>query len=124
MTNAVQTLPKALIVFQRDQTKLTFAKRRYKPDLSEVSYPINQATVMCKDLYFYMNSCFYQFGVQYKQMVQRQLFAEFKVTKGELQLCETPLTHYHLSSAPFINKGQVHHSLLEEKKILKKAMAA
>lgn len=48
-------------------------------------------------------------------MVQRQLSAEFNVTKGELQLCETPFTHYHLSSAPFTNKGQVHHSLLEEK---------
>lgn len=56
---------------------------------------------------------------------QRQLFPEFKVTKGELQLCETPFTHYHLSPAPFTNKGQVHYSLLEEKKKknLKKAMA-
>lgn len=53
---------------------------------------------------------------------QRQLFAEFKVTKGELQLCETPFTHYHLSPAPFTNKGQVYYSLLEEK-ILRKAMA-
>lgn len=50
---------------------------------------------------------------------QRQLFAEFKVTKGELQLCETPFTHYHLSPAPFTNKGQVHYSLLEEKNSLK-----
>lgn len=66
MTNAVQTLSKALMVFQRDQTKLIFAKWRYKPDLSEVAYPINQATVMCKDLYFYTNSCFYQFWVQHK----------------------------------------------------------
>lgn len=47
-------------------------------------------------------------------MVQRQLFAEFKVTKAEL-----PFTHYHLSSAPFTNKGQVHYSLLEEKNSLK-----
>lgn len=92
MASAVQTLSRALIAFQRDQTKLTFAKWREKPELSEVAYPINQATVMCKDLYFYMNSCFYQFWVQHKQMGQRQLFAEFKVTKGELQLCETPLT--------------------------------
>lgn len=52
-------------------------------------------------------------------MVQRQLFAEFEVTEGELQLCETPLTHYRLSSAPFTNKGQVHYSLLEEKNSLK-----
>lgn len=52
-------------------------------------------------------------------MVQRQLFAEFKVTKAELQLCETPFTHYHLSSAPFTNKGQVHYSLLQEKNSLK-----
>lgn len=74
---------------------------------------------MCKDLYFYMNSCFYQFWVQHKQVGQRQLFAEFKVTKGELQLCETPLTHYHLPSAPFTNKGQVHYWLLEEKNSFK-----
>lgn len=52
---------------------------------------------------------------------QRQLFPEFKVTKGELQLCETPFTHYHLSPAPFTNKGQVHYSLLEEKKKKKKS---
>lgn len=52
-------------------------------------------------------------------MMQRPLFAEFKVTKGELQLCEPPFTHYHLSSAPFTNKGQVHYSLLEEKNSLK-----
>lgn len=66
MINSVQTLPRALIMFQTDQTKLTFAKWRYKPDPSEVAYPINQATVMCKDLYFYLDLCFYQFGVQHK----------------------------------------------------------
>lgn len=48
---------------------------------------------------------------------QRQLFAEVKVRKGELQFCETPFTHYHLSPAPSTNKGQVHYSLLGEKKI-------
>lgn len=47
---------------------------------------------------------------------QRQLFAEVKVRKGELQFCETPFTHYHLSPAPSTNKGQVHYSLLGEKK--------
>lgn len=52
---------------------------------------------------------------------QRQLFAEVKVRKGELQFCETPFTHYHLSPVPSTNKGQVHYSLLGEKKnILKK----
>lgn len=54
---------------------------------------------------------------------QRQLFAEVKVRKGELQFCETPFTHYHLSPAPSTNKGQVHYSLLGEKKYLKKATA-
>lgn len=52
MINSVQTPPRTLIVFQTHQTKLRFAKWRYKPDPSEVAYPITKLPLCAKTYIF------------------------------------------------------------------------